>query len=199
MKDRHSKHGHAPHKGGAEASEKQEAPSPVEAGAGAEPAAPLEQPSEQEVLKNQLLRLQADFDNYRKRTLREQAETGLRANENLCQELLPVLDHFEMGLKNAAELQTPPTVLEGLRLVYDQFAGALKKFGLEPVEAGNSPFDPHLHEAITYIPSPEIPAETVIEQTRRGYKLGDKLLRAAQVVVSSGPADEPPSESEGEE
>lgn len=141
----------------------------------------------QEALRDQLLRLRADFDNFRKRTRRERDELFLYANESFFTELLPVLDHFELGLKSAEEHQTDPSVTEGFRIVYRQLLDTLKKFKVEPIDATGEVFDPHAHEAITHLPSDQ-PAETVIEQVRRGYRLGERLLRAAQVVVSSGPA-----------
>jgi len=149
----------------------------------AEPAVEEEEP-----LRLQLMRLQADFENFRKRQVRERAEWITRANEDLFMELLPVLDHYEMGLKSAEEHQTDCSVTDGFKLVYNQLLDLLEKNKVTPVEAIGEAFDPHVHEALTHIPSDK-PAETVIEQVRRGYKLGDKLLRAAQVVVSSGPAE----------
>ena len=150
------------------------------------PAPAAATPSETDRLKDQLLRLQADFDNYRKRIQRDQTETALRANETILSELLPVLDHFELGLKTARDNGTPGAVLDGFQLVHDQLLAALSKFGLSTIEAEGAVFNPHQHEALTHLPHPEKPVDTVIQQTRRGYKLGEKLLRAAQVVVSSG-------------
>lgn len=145
---------------------------------------------EEEPLQLQLMRLKADFDNFRKRQVRERAEWITRANEDLFLEMLPVLDHYEMGLKSAEEHKTDCSVTEGFKLVYDQLLDLLKKFNVTPIEAIGKEFDPHQHEALTHMPSDE-PAEVVIEEVRRGYLLGDKLLRAAQVVVSSGkPAEE---------
>lgn len=144
---------------------------------------------EEEALELRLLRLQADFDNYRKRTLRERIEWQHKANESLLNEILPVLDHYELGLKTAREQKTAASVLDGFDMVYTQFLAALRKHQVAPIEAEGLPFDHNLHEAITYIPSEEHPAGTVIAETRRGYLLGEKLLRAAQVVVSSGPAE----------
>ena len=137
-------------------------------------------------LAAQLLRLQADFENFRKRVSRERGEWFIRANEDLMRELLPALDHYEMGLDKARENEADKAVVEGFELIHGQITGALGKFGLKTIEIAGDPFDPHLHEAITYQPSASVPAEHVIEQTRRGYLLGDKLLRPAQVVVSSG-------------
>ena len=150
---------------------------------------------EEEAVGARLLRLQADFDNYRRRTLRERAETQRSANEELLQELLPVVDHYEMGLNTAEKHGADPAVLDGFRLVYDQFLGVLRKQQVTPIEAEGQLFDHNLHEAITYVPSEEHPVNTIIAETRRGYLLGDKLLRPAQVVVSSGPTEgdpEPP-------
>lgn len=140
-------------------------------------------------LRVRLMRLQADFDNFRKRQVRERAEWITRANEEIFIELLPVLDHYEMGLKSAEEHQTDNSVIDGFKLVYNQLLDVLEKQNVTPVESIGEKFDPHVHEALTHMPSDK-PAETVIEQVRRGYTLGDKLLRAAQVVVSSGPPDE---------
>ncbi len=148
---------------------------------------------EQEPLQHQMLRLQADFDNFRKRTQREKGEMFLYANETLFLEMLPVIDHFEMGLKSAEEHQTDCSVTDGFRLVYNQLIDLLKKFNVTPIDAIGETFDPHRHEALTHMPSDK-PAETVVEQVRKGYLLGEKLLRAAQVVVSSGSSEEKDSE-----
>ena len=144
-------------------------------------------PADAEVLKDKLLRLQADFDNFRKRTHREKTELFARANEQLMAELLSVVDHFELGMTTAVEHKTDDAVRHGFQLVYDQLIGVLKKFGLTPLDVHSAAFDPHLHEAVTHVPSKEYPTDDIISQVRRGYKLGDKLLRPIQVVVSSGP------------
>ncbi len=156
---------------------------PADAPDGAGDAAP----SAEDALRDQLLRLQADFDNYRKRIDRERKDWAVFANEKLLKDLLPALDNFELGLANGVKANAPEPLLEGLRLVKGQLEGALAKSGVTPVDAEGLPFDPNLHEAITHMPSPDVPEGTVLAQTRRGYKMGDKLLRPAQVVVSSGP------------
>lgn len=142
--------------------------------------------AELETMKDRHLRLQADFDNFRRRTQRERVDLQVRANEELIRELLPVLDHFELGLKTAAEHSTEGAVVDGFQMVYDQLCAALKRSGLVAVDASGV-FDPHQHEAVTHVPSAELPADTIVQQTRRGYRLGERLLRPAQVVVSSGP------------
>ncbi|HMP72877.1 MAG TPA: nucleotide exchange factor GrpE [Kiritimatiellia bacterium] len=149
-----------------------------------EPASP-----EVAALNDRLLRLQADFDNFRRRTLRERDAWALRANEELLKELLPVLDHFELGLKTAAEHEADDAVQQGFALVFEQFKAAVKKFGVEPVDPEGEAFDPHVHEAVTHQPSAEVPADSVVTVFRKGYRLGERLIRPAQVVVSSGPSE----------
>ncbi len=153
---------------------------------------------EEESLRDQFVRLQADFANFRNRTQRERLELYQRANEDLLLEILPVLDHYEMGLQTAEKHETDPSVLDGFKLVFDQFQNVLNKFNLKPINAVGEVFDPHKHEALTHLPSDEYPAEVCSNQVRCGYLFGDKLLRAAQVVVSSGPV-ETTETAEGEE
>ncbi|HOW97981.1 MAG TPA: nucleotide exchange factor GrpE [Kiritimatiellia bacterium] len=176
-----------------------DAPAPAAAEAAPAPAGAGEEDvvsREIETLKDQMLRLQADFDNYRKRALRDRQDQSARAAEDLLRALLPVSDHFEMGLKTAREHGADPAVVEGFQLVLDQFQAVLRKAGLEPVPAEGQPFDPAVHEAVSHLPSETVPADAVIEQTRAGYRLGGKLLRAAQVVVSRGPEAGPETEAE---
>ncbi len=145
-------------------------------------------------LQDRVIRLQADFENFRKRTLREKSELFRSANEDLMSELLPVLDHFDMALDAARNASAPEALAEGVRMVREQLSAVLARFGLQAVEAGGQPFDPTLHEAISHLPSETVPENGVMAQTRRGYRLGDKLIRPSQVVVSSGaPAAAAPS------
>ena len=145
-------------------------------------------PSEIEQLKDRILRLQADYDNFRKRTLRDQSEMVARANADLLLQFLPIMDHFERGLRDVRAHNMDQSMVDGFQLIYDQLMGALLKSGLIPISAEGQMFDPNFHEAITNMPSDEHPPDTVVTETRRGYLLGDKLLRASQVIVSSGPA-----------
>ena len=138
--------------------------------------------------ESQLLRLRAAFDNFRKRTLREKDELYRRAHEDLMTDLLPVLDHLELGLAAARDHDADESFVEGVRMVADQLVGVLQAYGLNPVETDGVEFDPHVHEAIAHLPSDTVPAGRVMESTRKGYRLADRLLRAAQTVVSSGPA-----------
>ncbi len=181
MKEQHAKHA-ADHK----AHEKK----PKDAKA--EPAAT----AEIDQLKDRILRLQADYDNYRKRIARDQDEMASRANADLILKLLPIMDHFERGLRESRVHKADSSVIDGFQLIYDQFMSSLQKAGLVPLHAEGQMFDPNLHDATTLIPSEEHPADTIITETRRGYLLGGKLLRASQVVVSSGPAVPPSADAE---
>ena len=137
------------------------------------------------------LRLLADFENFRKRTLREKHDVHRTANEELLKELLPVLDHLHLALDAARAVKADRAVLDGFTMVSDQLAAAVNKFGAVPLESEGQAFDPALHEAIAHLPSETVPENAVMRQTRRGYMIGNKLLRAAQVIVSSGPAAAP--------
>lgn len=140
------------------------------------------------ITPERFLRLQADFENFRKRTLRERTDLYRRANEDIMEELLPVLDHMDLALEAARAHDADEAMVEGFRLASEQLWTALGKFGLKPIDTDGVAFDPNLHEAVSHLPSDDVPENHVMVQTRRGYKLGDSLLRAAQVVVSSGKA-----------
>ncbi len=142
--------------------------------------------TEQKELMDKLLRLQADFENYRKRAARERIQLEAHATEELMKELLPVADHFEMALKSARDQKTEDSVLEGFQMVQGQLIAAMGKHGMEVIDAKEGEFDPVFHEAVAHVPSGDVPENHIVEQTRKGYKLGDKLIRAAEVVVSSG-------------
>lgn len=138
--------------------------------------------------EERLIRLRADFDNMRKRFERDRQEMTILSNERLIRELLPVVDHLELALNAAAQHKTEKAVQDGFKLVYDQLYSTLNGFGLKPLDAQGKVFDPNFHEAIAQQHSNEVPEHVVIVQTRRGYQLGDRLLRPAQVIVSGGPA-----------
>ncbi|TAN38710.1 MAG: nucleotide exchange factor GrpE [Verrucomicrobia bacterium] len=144
-------------------------------------------PAPEAVLKDQLLRLQADFDNFRKRVQRERVESQQQAAAQLITALLPAMDHFLLGLKNIQAHAQDKTLVMGFQMIYGQLMEALQQAGLAPLAVEGQPFDPNQHEAVTTIASEEHPEGTVITEVRRGYTLGGKLLRAAQVIVSSGP------------
>jgi molecular chaperone GrpE len=171
------------------------AQSPItdEAAAEAADAAPVSDTPELDALredfekfKDLYIRSQADLDNYRKRATREREDAIRYANGSLLERLLPVLDNFELGLDAAKQTAGADSILQGLSMVQKQLQDFLKDSGVEPIEAVGTPFDPNLHEAIGQEASTEVPEGTVLRQLRRGYKLRDRLLRPATVMVSKG-------------
>jgi len=145
---------------------------------------------EKKALENRLLRLQADFDNFRKRVERERKELADRILEEFVTELLSVVDHFELGLRAAEQHEKNAAVVEGFRHVYRELMRLLEKHGVRPMEVVGKPFDPEIHDAVAQIPSDEYPENVVIAEVRRGYTMDGRLLRVARVVVSSGPPAE---------
>lgn len=141
-------------------------------------------------LTDRVLRLQADFDNFRKRTLREKSDIYKRANEGLIEELLPVIDHMDMALQAATDHDAPEGLTSGFKLVGEQLVSALKKSGLSDIKTENIEFDPNMHEAISQLPSEDVEAGHIMIQVRRGFMLGDRLLRPSQVIVSQGSSSE---------
>jgi molecular chaperone GrpE len=138
--------------------------------------------AERDELFDRLQRLAAEFDNYRKRSAREQAAIVERASERLVKELLPVLDDLGRALEAAAEHEEAK-LEEGVRLVHRSLADLLQKEGLAEIETDGR-FDPHVHEALLSQPS-DAEEGSVIEVVQKGYRLGDRVLRPARVVVAA--------------
>ena len=134
------------------------------------------------------LRTQADFENYKKRCARERDDAIKYANSSLLERLLPIVDNFELGLSAARGEGEDSPVFSGMSMVLKQLSDFLSENGLRPIDAVGHKFDPNLHEAIAHEASDEVAEGKVIRQTRRGYRLKDRLLRPATVVVSSGQA-----------
>ncbi len=152
------------------------------------PAPSLEQ--ELARYKDLALRSQADFDNYRKRAAREREETLRYANARLLEALFPVIDNFELGMVAARQAPDSQTIVAGFEMVHRQLLDVLKEQGVEVVEAVGVAFDPNLHEALGHEASDEIPEGHVLRQLRKGYRVRDRLLRPANVIVSSGAANQ---------
>jgi molecular chaperone GrpE len=129
-----------------------------------------------------LQRLKAEFDNYRKRAAREQSAIVSRASERLVKELIPVLDDLERAL-DAAEDHEEAKLEEGVRLVQRALADALRREGLAEIET-NGKFDPHVHEALLSQPDEDLESGTVLQVLQKGYRLGDKVIRPARVIVA---------------
>lgn len=140
-------------------------------------------------LNNQLARRQADFENYRKRTERERTEAYNRATGEVVSRLLPVLDNLRRALDAEGSFESAESAefahfLRGVELIEKQLAGVLEGLGVEAVPTVGQKFDPHIHEAVVTEESAELEPDTVMEEMRRGYRLGDKLIRPAMVKVS---------------
>ena len=134
------------------------------------------------------LRSQADFENYKKRAAREKDDAIKYANNALIERLLPIVDNFELGLEAArSEGETSP-VFSGMNMVLRQLMDFLSEHGVESIDAVGKKFDPNLHEAIAHEPSDKFPEGVVTRQTRRGYRMKDRLLRPSSVAVASGAA-----------
>lgn len=130
------------------------------------------------------MRLSAEFDNYRKRTLKERMDLIKTASEKVFLDILPVMDNFERAMKAMDTATEVEPVIEGINLIYSKFSDFLKSNGLEVIETENKDFDIDLHEAITKMPAPtEDMKGKIIDCVERGYKMNEKVIRYAKVVV----------------
>jgi molecular chaperone GrpE len=139
-----------------------------------------------------LLRTTADFENFKKRAAREKQDALKFANESLIQKLIPLLDNFDMALAAVQNGQTgaaSSSLQSGINMILQQFKSALTEAGLEEVDATGQPFDPNLHEAVSQQETAEVPEGHVVQQLRKGYKLRDRLLRPASVIIARKPAE----------
>jgi len=139
----------------------------------------------------QLLRTTADFDNYRKRAVRERQDAVKFANESLLQKLIPALDNFDMAIAAAAAAKEGATqsLQTGVNMILSQLRNALAEAGLEEIDATGKPFDPNFHEAVSQQETNDTPEGQVVQQLRKGYRLRERLLRPATVIVAKKPAN----------
>ena len=140
--------------------------------------------AERDQLLDRVARLQAEFDNARKRTERERAEFRDYATGSVVEQFLPVLDHFELALKATGSVEQ---LRSGVELIVKQMAEVLRQLQVTPVPAVGEPFDPRVHEALGTVERDDIPDHHVAEEIRRGYRLRERLLRPAMVRVASNP------------
>jgi len=135
-------------------------------------------------MSDKYMRLSAEFDNYRKRTLKEKMDLMKSAGEKIFLDILPVMDNFERAIKAMETAKEVEPVVEGVNLIYVKFAEFLKQNGLEAIVTENADFDVDLHEAITKMPAPtEELRGKIIDCVEKGYKMNDKVVRYAKVVV----------------
>ena len=139
-------------------------------------------------LKEQLLRTAADFDNFRKRARRDIDEASRRAKEQAVSEVLPLVDNLERAVESAGSATEVEAVVSGIKMVLRSFTDIAGRLGLERIEAMGQTFDPNVHDAVQQIETEEHPPGTIVAEVTPGYRLGDKLLRAALVVVSRPPS-----------
>lgn len=144
--------------------------------------------------QNQLLRVAADFDNYKKRSRRDTREAAFQARNELLQELLPLIDNMELALTHVAEdsedENDAKSLREGVEMVLRQFQTVMERHEVKAFDSLGKPFDPNFHEALQQRETDEHPPGAIVEEYRRGYLMGDRLIRPAMVVVAAAPASD---------
>jgi molecular chaperone GrpE len=150
---------------------------------------PLKKTADKELeeLNDKYLRLYADFENYKKKAARDKEELVKYANESMLYDILPSLDHLAIALKHAAE--NSKGLVEGVQNTLRELERTLEKFGLKSIEASGKPFDPEFHHAMSQVQRDDVVENTVVEEFRKGYMYGDKVLRASLVAVSKKAAE----------
>ena len=154
------------------------APAPEETAAAPDPATEIER------YRDQALRAAADLENYRKRMIREKEEAIRFANMGLFEKILPILDNFQLGLDAARVDEAAKGIVDGFSMVHRQLGDFLQAGGLQIIDAVGGAFDPKLHEALGHESDEAQPDGVVLKQLRRGYRLGDRLVRPASVIVN---------------
>jgi len=134
--------------------------------------------------QQRLLRMQADYDNFRRRSRLEKEEFAKVAAQKLVEGLLPVFDNFDRAIQASKENKDFDGMVKGIEMVYRQFEGVMRTEGVMPIESVGQPFDPEVHQAIMQVESDEYEEGIVVEEVQKGYKLGDKVIRPAMVKVS---------------
>ena len=134
-------------------------------------------------MNNKYLRLYAEFENYKKRVMKDKEELIKYGNESLLYDLLPVVDNLEMALQHAAD-DVSSGLVQGVELTLKEMRKSLEKYGLVPIEAEGKPFDPAVHHAMAHLERDDVEENIVVEEYRKGYMFKDKVLRASLVAVS---------------
>jgi len=158
-----------------------------EAEGAAGPLAALDEQLRQ--LNDKYIRLYAEYENYRKKTAKDKEDLARYAREEVLYDLLPSLDHLEIALRHASENEAAGGLRQGVEMTLREILRTLEKFGLKTIEAKGKPFDPEYHHAISQVETDEVGDKTVVEEFRKGYMLGDKVLRASMVAVARRPAE----------
>ena len=145
---------------------------------------------ESKELNDKYLRLAAEFDNYKRLAQRDQRDQIRFGNEQLLKELLPVVDNLERAVTASRNGGSPDVLIQGVDLTLKQLTGALTRFHVIPVETVGQPFNPATHQAVASVASEKVPEQHVVDEFQRGYRLHDRILRAAMVSVSTGQAQD---------
>lgn len=156
----------------------------------------------QEKVRQQMLRVAADFDNFRKRTVRDLDGARRRARQGVLRDLFPVFDNLERAVAHVSDKSDPAAIAEGIRMVLKQFQDTLRRMEVVRVDPTGEPFDPTVHESIQLVESSEHPAGTIVTVIQPGYLHGEELIRPSLVAVSKGPPAPPaaePSAADGAE
>ena len=146
---------------------------------------PQEAIEEKDDYYDKYLRLAADFDNFRKRTLKERSDYIKYSNEAIVKDLLPALDNFERAIEHVQNAKDLESIVTGVQMIFSQLESTLERFGVKKISSSGKDFDPTLHEAVSYVPSPEHEANTIIQEHQKAYFLHDRLLRPALVTVAA--------------
>ena len=144
--------------------------------------------AEKAEIRDRMLRIAAEFENWKKRARKEQTDAEAKAREGVLRDMLEVIDNLERATAVSGGATDLQSVQQGVALVLRLFASKLERYDVKSIEAKGKPFDPRLHEAISQAPSAEVAPGTVLNELQKGYKLGDRLLRPASVVVAIAPA-----------
>ncbi len=162
-------------------------PTPETPSDATQPEATVDPAAEIAKYRDQSLRSQAELDNFRKRAARDREDSVRYANTGLLDRLLPILDNFELGLDAASKATDASGILQGMSMVRKQLQDFLTESGVETVDAEGQVFDPNIHDALGQEATNEVAEGTVFRQLRKGYKLRDRLLRPATVIVAKAP------------
>lgn len=165
------------------------APSEAPASEAAAPDPLAQAKADLEATREKFLRTAADFDNYRKRARRDVEDAEKRGKESFLRELLPVFDNLERAATHASQSTEAKAVADGVRMVLRQFIDTLERLNVKRVTAVGASFDPNVHEAIGQRETADQPPGTVVDEVQAGYLLGDRLIRAAMVVVAKAPTN----------
>ncbi|HRX83698.1 MAG TPA: nucleotide exchange factor GrpE [Phycisphaerae bacterium] len=160
---------------------------PAAAGAGGAADDPQREVAE---WKDKYLRARAEMQNAVRRAANERDDAVRYANAGVLKDLLEVVDDFERAVAAAEQADSTASVIDGVKMVQEKLAKFLRDHQVEPIDAQDAPFDPMQHEALLQQPSRDVPAGTVLQQVQRGYRLRDRVLRPAKVIVATAPADE---------